>query len=307
MEQPPLTMPSEQREYLARQLTALNNADYAQLPVLTALPSKPLAGKLYYFANTVGITITQIGLWAYTGSGWQSYVNLTGGVVTGQLQLTGANNTATGGGQLYLNGATGNRIDFATAGSSAPAFTTRSAGTKIVLYPFLSASAVDYALGISPNTLWQSVPTTAQSFKWYGGTTLASTLTGAGDFSCIGTLQTSGPTSGIGYATGAGGTVTQATSKATGVTLNKVCGTITMNGAALAAATAVSFTLTNSTIAATDMVVLNIIGTATNGAYVVNTDAISAGSCVITLRNLTAGSLSEAVGIRFGVFNGVNA
>ena len=59
-----------------------------------------------------------------------------------------------------------------------------------------------------------------------------------------------------GYITGDGGTVTQATSKSTAVTLNKKCGTVTMNGAALAADAIVSFTLTNSTIAATDVIAL---------------------------------------------------
>src|SRR6185369_12062510 len=62
---------------------------------------------------------------------------------------------------------------------------------------------------------------------------------------------------GIGYETGAGGTVSQSTSKSTGVTLNKITGQITLNGAALAAGGIVSFVLTNSTIAATDQLILN--------------------------------------------------
>ena len=56
------------------------------------------------------------------------------------------------------------------AGVGAPTFSTRSAGTKVVLYPNISASAVDYAIGIESNTLWQSVPTSANLFKWYAGT-----------------------------------------------------------------------------------------------------------------------------------------
>jgi hypothetical protein len=59
----------------------------------------------------------------------------------------------------------------------------------------------------------------------------------------------------LGYATGNGGTVTQALNKGTGVTLNKITGEITLNAAGLAANTAVTFTLTNSTIAATDRIV----------------------------------------------------
>ena len=60
----------------------------------------------------------------------------------------------------------------------------------------------------------------------------------------------------LGYTTAAQGTVTQLTSKSTGVTLNKSAGRITMNAAALAGATAVSFTLTNSLISANDVIVL---------------------------------------------------
>jgi len=62
-----------------------------------------------------------------------------------------------------------------------------------------------------------------------------------------------------GYAVGAGGGVLQATSKATAVTLNKSCGQITMNGAALAASTTVSFTMTNSTVESGDIIVMNHI------------------------------------------------
>jgi len=90
--------------------------------------------------------------------------------------------TSDGGGTIYLNNATNSRIDFAVSGVAAPAFTTRSAGTKIVLYPQVGAAAVDYAIGIEAGTLWNSVATTAQQFLWYGGTTVAATLSGAGAF-----------------------------------------------------------------------------------------------------------------------------
>lgn len=103
-----------------------------------------------------------------------------------------------------------------------------------------------------------------------------------------------------GYSTGDGGTVTQATSKSTAVTLNKRCGQITLNGAALAADTTVSFTLTNSTVAAGDIIALNHVSAGTNGAYTLNAQA-AAGSAVIAVRNVTAGSLSEAIVIGFAV------
>ena len=104
----------------------------------------------------------------------------------------------------------------------------------------------------------------------------------------------------VGYIVGEGGTVAQSTSKSTAVTLNKKCGQITMNGAALAAATTVSFTLTNSTIAATDLLVLNHVSGGTAGSYLLNAQA-AAGSASINVRNITAGSLSEAIVIGFAV------
>lgn len=111
---------------------------------------------------------------------------------------------------------------------------------------------------------------------------------------------------GIGYGTGAGGTVTQATSKATGVTLSKVTGQITMNAAALAANTTVSFVLTNTTIAATDMVLVQHISGGTVGAYVCSA-APAAGSATVYVRNVTAGSLSEAIVLQFIVIKAVTA
>jgi hypothetical protein len=134
----------------------------------------------------------------------------------------------------------------------------------------------------------------------------ASTLTGAVTFKAA--AKSDSATAGIGYATGAGGTVTQATSKSTGVTLDKICGTITMNNAQLNRDTAVSFTLTNSTIAATDVVVVNIKSGATANAYNVGVTAVAAGSCRIQLHNLLGGTdLSEAVVLSFAVIKAVAA
>ena len=109
-----------------------------------------------------------------------------------------------------------------------------------------------------------------------------------------------------GYITGEGGTVTQATSKATAVTLNKKCGEITMNAASLAADTTVTFTLTSSTIAATDLLVLNHVSGGTAGSYLLNAQC-GAGSGAINVRNVTAGALAEAIVIGFAVIKVVTA
>lgn len=112
---------------------------------------------------------------------------------------------------------------------------------------------------------------------------------------------------GVGYGSGAGGVVTQASSKATGVTLNALCGTITMNGAQLNATTSVQFVLSNSYIAVTDVLVVNFKSANTAGSYFVSVDAVAAGSATISLRNYSAGNLSEAVVLSFVVIKGVAA
>ena len=107
-----------------------------------------------------------------------------------------------------------------------------------------------------------------------------------------------------GYVAGEGGTVTQATSKSTGVTLSKKCGQIEMDPEALAANTTVTFTLTNTEIVATDIIVLNHVSGGTAGSYLLNAQAGS-GSASINVRNITGGSLSEAIVIGFAIIKAV--
>jgi hypothetical protein len=110
---------------------------------------------------------------------------------TGQISSTATGSATTGAGQIYLNGATSNRIDFNTNGTGAPAFTTRSAGTKLLLYPSLSGSVADYAMGIDAATMWSSIPENNASFKfkWYGAITEVASLDGAGAFTAVGGIS----------------------------------------------------------------------------------------------------------------------
>ena len=107
----------------------------------------------------------------------------------------------------------------------------------------------------------------------------------------------------LGYTTDAQGTVTQATSKSTAVTLNKSAGQITLNNAALASVTNVTFTLNNSFISANDILILNVGSGATSGAYNCWVSGLSAGAASITVRNISGGSLSEAVVINFALIH----
>jgi hypothetical protein len=103
-----------------------------------------------------------------------------------------------------------------------------------------------------------------------------------------------------------GGVVTQLTSKSTAVTLSRPCGQVTMNNAALGAATIVSFVLTTTKIAADDILVLNHISGGTLGAYTLNARC-GAGSATVDVRNATAGGLSEAIVIAFALIKAVKS
>ena len=109
---------------------------------------------------------------------------------------------------------------------------------------------------------------------------------------------------GVGYSTGAGGAVTQGTSRITGVTLSKTTGAITMFTAA-GSATPASFTVTNTTVAATDVIVLNIKSGASN-TYVLSVTTVAAGSFNITFYT-TGGVASDTPIINFAVIKGVTA
>ena len=71
MEQPPASTDTQLTEYLVRQLTALENKSLqlGNLEMLTALPARPVVGKVYYFKNVIAPTITVEGAWVYKSTG----------------------------------------------------------------------------------------------------------------------------------------------------------------------------------------------------------------------------------------------
>lgn len=98
--------------------------------------------------------------------------------------------------QLSFTNTSGNHITFNEFGLGLPSFTTRSIGTKLVLYNSLSGSAVDYSIGVNSDLFWSSVATTANKFEWYGGITKAMTLRGYGDLQLYGTTQSTSNSTG---------------------------------------------------------------------------------------------------------------
>jgi len=111
-----------------------------------------------------------------------------------------------------------------------------------------------------------------------------------------------GYTAGIGL----GGAATQLTSKTTAVTNNKFCGQFTTNNASLAAGARVTFEVLNSNFASTDTCILNLQGGhATKGTYRYWVDGVVTGGFFVTLENLSAGALLEALIFNFTSFKSV--
>ena len=106
---------------------------------------------------------------------------------------------------------------------------------------------------------------------------------------------------GIGYTTGAGGVVTQITSRTTGVTLNTVSGAITLFAAAPVVGTWFSFTVTDASVAATDTVSLSV-QSATN-TYQAAVTAVAAGSFRISMVSVV-GTASDSPVVNFNVIKG---
>lgn len=111
----------------------------------------------------------------------------------------------------------------------------------------------------------------------------------------------------FGFRTGSGGAVTQITTSATGVTLNKICGKITTVALTTAAAAEEEFVVTNSQIAATDVVVLSTTY-AGAGTPMLSVRAVGAGVFTITITNVHgANALNAVMVINFTIIKSVVA
>jgi len=165
----------------------------------------------------------------------------------------------------------------------------------------------DIQLGgdLTTNQATQNVFTTATTINIGSIVSLStSQLSVTGNISSTSSIISSSRTAGIGYSSGA--SITQLTNKSTSISSNNLSGVITMNNAALAANTNVSFTFTNTAIAAGDQILLSHVGGGTLGNYFPQ-GTCGAGSATVAVRNLTGGSLSDAVQLKFTVIKGANS
>lgn len=265
-------------------------------------------------SNNLRPETTDIGALGTSSLMWSDLFLALGSVINwnnGDVTLTHAAN------QLNFAGATsGYRYDAAVLPATSDA---AALGSVTLMWAdlFLASGAVinwnngDLTLTHSADTL-----TLAGGNVALGGTlavtgttahTGAVTLTGGvtGAVAATGNISTSGGS--IGYSTGTGSTVTQATSKSTGVTINSLCGQITMNAASLAAGAEATFAVTNSQVTTTDVIILNIASGGTSNSYLAGVTFVGSGNFNITLTNLSGGALAEAVVLNFAVIKGVTS
>lgn len=226
-----------------------------------------------------------------------------GATVPGNLAVTGT---------VTVTSASASALTVGRQGATNPALKIDASAATSVTGVSITAAAAAGGVAIAAISSGAAENLTIDA-KGSGTITLGGTSTGnivlgraatGVSLAVTGAVTSSG--GGIGYATGAGGTVTQMTNKSTGVTLSKLCGTIVMNNASLAADTTVAFTLTNTFIDANDIVVVVHDLTGTIGAYSFGVTPAS-GSALISVHNNTPGALGEAIQLRFFVFKGVVA
>lgn len=277
------------------------SAGTAASPATLVCATNGQAFRLIWFNSTVGwlqinnpsaTTGTTLAL-----SGAASATTFTANGATPTF-TTAAGETNTG--NVTINGKTSGSLVITTADSSAYALTVlaaaRTVGTATITIPDTANVADTFALVTKAQTLANKT-LTAPVIGAATGTSLA--LTGAATAASF--LATG--TAGIGYlpaGAGTGGAVTQGTSRTTAVTLNTICGAVTLISAA-GSATPASFTLTNSTIAAGDTVQWS--QKSGTDLWEIFTTAVAAGSCKVTMFT-TGGTTVEQPVFNFTVLKG---
>lgn len=190
-------------------------------------------------------------------------------------------------------------LSFGPNGSTNPTFqvngATASAATGVKVTGAAAAGGVAVAAISSGTNESMTIDAKGSGTITLNGTATGKVTTPRG-------LLSSG-TAGIGYETGAGAAVTQATSRTTAVTCNGASGAITLVSAA-GSTTPASFTVNNSSVAATDVVVLS--QKSGTDKYDLSVSAVGAGSFEITF-NTKSGTTTEQPVINFAVIKAVAA
>jgi hypothetical protein len=245
------------------------------------LSNVPTGGEFNFTVN--GTTVTAIN--ATTGLYTTGLINST--------NTTASTSTTTG--ALIVSGGAG------FAGNIHSGGTGNFNGVVTSLGGNAGVQVYDRSVGASDAWLMSATGGSNLTFVNNGNSEL--TVAKGGAVTARGSLRSTSATGGIGYATGAGGAVTQGTSRTTGVTLNNVAGAITLFTAA-GSATWQSFTVTNSAVAATDTIIVN--QRSGTDLYMMHVTAVGAGSFRISFAT-TGGTTSEAPVFNFAVIKAVSS
>jgi hypothetical protein len=254
-------------------------------------------------APTAASTINNTSIGATTRSTGAFTTLSANGAVTIDTTTNNQSFTTTGAGTITMSSGTLGTINNMSVGATTAStgrFTTVQSTVATGTAPFIVASTTNVA-NLNSATL------NGATFAAPGA--IGSTTASTGAFTTV-TASTSvllTGTGGVGYATGAGGAVTQLTSRTTGVTVNKTCGVITLFSTTTTASTFASFTVTNSTVAATDVVVCSFQSGATADRYGIAVTQTNAGSFRIQIHNIAAVGTAEAPLVNFVVIKSVNA
>jgi hypothetical protein len=200
------------------------------------------------------------------------------------------------------------QVDVDSAADVLPIVDTGAGETKKITPKALAGAAMADLVAV-----WNNVATTFSGIKLdvtdtasAAGSFLLNLLVGgaarfqvtkAGAVTAASSIRSTSNSAGVGYATGAGGAQTQGTSRTNGVTLNAICGQITLFAASISGHEADEFVLTNSAIEAGDVVVVSIksgLAAGTAKYYRVGVTAVAAGSCTISVGNIDNGTIPAA-------------
>lgn len=279
----------------------ISNAYGLYIDTVDVTPSTTTVTNAYglYVKPPTGAATTNISAF-FTGETW---IGGTLQVATDVLVVTTSSLNVKGG-KFTVETATGNTV---VAGTLSVTGDVAVNTNKFTVTASSGNTVVAGTLGITGDVTVNTDKFTVAASS--GNTVVAGTLTVTGALSGSSSIKSSSASAGIGYATGAGSTVSQGSGsgKATGVTINALCGQITTDGASMVAGSEATFTVTNSSVAATDIPMLCVVSGGTAGAYGLTVSAVAAGSFNITVSNQSSGAKAETIVIGFAVLKGVTS
>jgi hypothetical protein len=303
-------------------ITGGSSIGIVNIPTLTASGNSQAFYGSYWAPIFATTNSSYTGLVAYGSILVTPTVSGTSGLATSYQLYIQAAATATTRYGIYQSGTDANLLSGNTTmgagGTSATATFTINGGSGSNIGPYISFQRNGSPIGFlgsfaaiqggsSANNDLLIQAGSGNAIDFWTNTTQALVLDSSQGATFAAKIVSTSPTGGVGYATGAGGTVSQATSKATAVTLNKITGQITMQGAALGSLAWVSFVVNNTSCAATDIPRVCVVSGGTANAYQATVTAVAANQFNISVQNITGGSLSESPVIGFVIIKGATS